>query len=142
MVKKTFSAAAGFSLFLLGFLAIEAPAGAAAKNWVFVAATTTNEKIYVDGFSIYEDSENPSIRVAWSKSVGRQLWLRKTIYKMIYQQAYDCDSGQVSWGPTVTYSKSGSVVHSSAAWSVWRVMVPDSIGETQLDFVCGYELGQ
>jgi hypothetical protein len=134
-------AALGILLFLSGTFADGAPAEAATKDWVFVAATTTNEKIYIDGSSSYEDSENPSIRVAWSKSVGRQLWLRKTIYKMIYQQAYDCDSGQVSWGPTVTYSKSGSVVHSSAAWSVWRVMVPETIGETQLDFVCGYELG-
>lgn len=130
--------------FLIGFAALCAPiAGALASNWVTVSQSGTGATIEVDLDSIRSSGGRVKAWTRWSYTTPQEVkhsYPPKTYTSSKDLVVYNCYERSSATIQSTSYSQNGEVVDSRSVADVpsaYSEVVPDSVGESILDAVCG-----
>lgn len=131
-------------IILTGFVALCAPiAGALASNWVTVSRSDTGTLIEVDLDSIRSSGGKVKAWTRWSHNTPQEVkhsYPPKTYTSSKDLAVYNCYERSSAVIQSTSYSQSGEVVDSRSGADVpsaYSEVVPDSVGESILDAVCG-----
>lgn len=127
-MKKTIVSLAGIAAFGM----------AQAANWTVMPIFSDRAQYLIDTESVV--NEPSGIVRAWFKvryskpstTADGQAFVEATFNNRFY-----CKTRQYSAGPTYTYDASGTNVSSSKGYAPLEDVVPDTISEAILNFVCG-----
>ena len=124
-------------LALAAFIAsITTPATAA--PWARLDRSTNGSQLWADVSSI---TEHEGIRTAWIRTVYLRRDRRGAISDLARFQ-YDCGARETALLNVIYYGDQGRVISSEQPRSSnWRPVVPDSVGESEFNFVCSYPIG-
>jgi hypothetical protein len=109
-----------------------------ASVWARVNRSADGDQISIDVSSIRDDR---GIRTAWLRTVYRGPNRHGGLYD-VARFDFDCPAREMALRSVVTYGARGRVLSSvHTSYLSWRPVVPDSVGEGQLAFVCSYPIG-
>lgn len=128
----------GVLLTLLGWLIAATPASAA--TWARLTQSEIDDITWVDLDSIKAVGRQRKAWVRWKYGRARA----KGAVEAVDLSDYDCDSRQIRFLSGTSYGSSGEVVSSITARPYeleWQPVVPDSMGERHMTFICTYPIG-
>jgi|GEM_PF-1377064 len=135
-----------YKAFLTLLFLLSTQAFAFSSNWVLIAETNKQE-MYIDKDSI--EAESPRFKKAWEKTKYEDGFVDDTTSDVIRISEtfdlYDCEAKKISNLKIIDYDDDGNLMHHfdfignyyrNHPKQRWDEVVPGSIGEDILNFVC------
>lgn len=115
-------------------------APAFAADWIHLSKSTRGDRFSVDASSITLTSDG---RRAWSKTLYRPPYEDGRAQDIVLS-IYDCTNRTIGMISRTIYAADGRSLRSTTVRDFLierNPVVPDSVGETELGFVCTYPIG-
>ena len=109
------------------------------EEWIFVSESTNGDKHYIRNF--YEEKNQTTMKL-WTKVIKKKEIFNKKVYynvKMICLEEYNCVDRENRTFSVTNYDSKDRIID-NYEWqeyeSNWHTLVPESIGEAVLNYIC------